>query len=123
MPRGLEGLVQDVPGILAGEMTSCPSELSAWIGPSISQANYEIGPDVWKILEQIAPETLKESPDSDKKRLADLSLLSEILLRRAGVRNIFSRGFAPMIMRRHSPTEEPLKIIRRSLLVLAWQQL
>ena len=70
-------------------MTSCPSELSAWIGPSISQANYEVGPDVWKILEQIAPETLRESPDSDKKRLADLSLLSEILLRRAGVRNIF----------------------------------
>ena len=52
--------MQDLPGILAGEMTSCPSELSAWIGPSISQANYEIGPDVWKILEQIAPETLKE---------------------------------------------------------------
>ena len=86
---GWKGLVQDVPGILAGEMTNCPSELSAWIGPSISQANYEIGPDVWKILEQIAPETLRESPDSDKKRLADLSLLSEILLRRAGVRNIF----------------------------------
>ena len=86
---GWKGLVQDVPGILAGEMTSCPSELSAWIGPSISQANYEIGPDVWKILEQIAPETIKESSDSDQKRLADLSLLSEILLRRAGVRNIF----------------------------------
>ena len=86
---GWKGLVQDVPRILAGEMTSCPSELSAWIGPSIGQANYEIGPDVWKILEQIAPETLKESSDSDQKRLADLSLLSEILLRRAGVRNIF----------------------------------
>ena len=86
---GWKGLVQDVPGILVGEMTDCPSKLSAWIGPSISQANYEIGADVWKILEGIAPETLEESIDSDQKRLADLSLLSEILLRRAGVRNIF----------------------------------
>ena len=86
---GWKGLVQDVPGVLVSEMTRCPSELSAWIGPSISQANYEIGADVWEIVEQIAPEVLQESPDSDQKRLADLSFLSSILLRRAGVKKIF----------------------------------
>jgi YfiH family protein len=90
--RGLNG------GVLentVGRMNVMPDRISAWLGPAISQAAFEVGHDVRDaFLASAAEFDLNEgdvaacfAPDGDKFR-ADLYALARLRLRRLGVTRI-----------------------------------
>ena len=83
---------------IIGELISCylysPSELVAWIGPSISKEKYEVGQEVWSIFdEQHSDSVLMDSSDSSsEKRFLNLVSVAENQLIEAGVGKVYSSG-------------------------------
>ena len=83
---------------IIGELISCylysPSELVAWIGPSISKEKYEVGQEVWSIFdEQHSGSVLMDSSDSSsEKRFLNLVSVAENQLIEAGVGKVYSSG-------------------------------
>ena len=80
------------------ELISCylysPSELVAWIGPSISKEKYEVGQEVWSIFhEQHSDHVMRHSSDSRPgKRFLNLGAVAESQLIEAGVVKIYPSG-------------------------------
>jgi copper oxidase (laccase) domain-containing protein len=61
----------------------------AWLGPAISAAAYEVGPEVKatfeNVLGQASSDCFTPSEQADGHWMADLALLARLRLRRAGI--------------------------------------
>eukprot|EP00752_Nemacystus_decipiens_P017969 g16105.t1 len=71
------------------ETMACSStDLSAWIGPHISTASYEVGEDVWSQFDEeyLAPHALAQ------KRYLNMAAVAESQLRGAGVTEVMHSG-------------------------------
>ena len=83
---------------IIGELISCysysPSELVAWIGPSISKEKYEVGQEVWSMFdEQHSDHFMRHSSDSRPgKRFLNRVSVAESQLIEAGVCKVYSSG-------------------------------
>ena len=61
----MEGLASGIIGELISCYSYSPSELVAWIGPSISKEKYEVGQEVWSMFdEQHSDHFMRHSSDS-----------------------------------------------------------
>lgn len=91
---GWRGLVAGVLENAVAELSSPADSLLAWIGPAISQANYEVGPELLEAFLQAAPEEQRAlitacfAPRGEKY-LADLVSLARIRLAACGVEAVF----------------------------------
>jgi hypothetical protein len=81
--RGLrDGVIQST--IMA--MHSAPTQLMAWIGPGISQPNFEVGAEVYSaFIDSVAESASCFSGDRPGHWLCDLAGLAEVVLRGQGV--------------------------------------
>ena len=91
---GWKGLASGVIGELISCYPSYSSELVAWIGPSISKRNYEVGREVWSLFDERHSENvLRSSSDSGAgKRLLNLVSVAESQLNQARVGKLFFSG-------------------------------
>ncbi|MFT2090629.1 peptidoglycan editing factor PgeF [Paraglaciecola sp. 2405UD69-4] len=83
-------------GVIENTLTAMgvkPSEMLVWLGPAISQSNFEVGRDVKDAFDNY-PEAFVASnlADSDKF-LADLYLIARLKLQSLGVSKIFGGEF------------------------------
>jgi purine-nucleoside/S-methyl-5'-thioadenosine phosphorylase / adenosine deaminase len=88
--RGLAG------GILhkAVQRFSDASQVMAWLGPAISQTNFEVGDEVYQAFVARSPQAKKAFIQGDKsnKWLADIYQLALIHLKDAGVQQVYGGG-------------------------------
>lgn len=83
---GWKGLASGIVARTVASMRSRSDSLMAWIGPAISQANYEVSSEV---VEHFAPwSSSYRSSDNSGKFLLDLPAITFSQLRQAGVDNI-----------------------------------
>ncbi len=86
---GWRGLAAGVLESLLSAMPVCGSSVVAWLGPTISAAAYEVGPEVKAAFENVLGEASRvcftPSVQSDGHWMADLALLARLKLRRAGI--------------------------------------
>lgn len=90
---GWRGLVAGVVEQTLAALPKPPSQLSAYIGPSISRAHFQVGDDVYKAFaEQDLVDDATFTRDQQGKWLADLPLLAERILQSAGVMQVIQSG-------------------------------
>lgn len=86
---GWRGLAAGVLESLLSAMPIRGSSVVAWLGPTISAAAYEVGPEVKAAFENVLGEASRvcftPSVQSDGHWMADLALLARLKLRRAGI--------------------------------------
>ena len=88
---GWRGLAAGVLESLLSAMPAEPSSMTAWLGPAISAAAYEVGPEVKKTFEQHCGEAGGDCFQPSNRRghcMADLTALARLRLSRAGVSTI-----------------------------------
>jgi hypothetical protein len=68
-----------------------PTQLMAWIGPAISQANFEVGSDVKCAFEKY-PQAFIKGQQTDKY-LADLALIARVKLAALGINQVFGGDY------------------------------
>lgn len=71
---------------------SCPpNEILAWLGPAISQAAFEVGPEVREIFLAKNPETQKAfQPNTNARWQANLHELARLTLQNLGIHDIYA---------------------------------
>ena len=89
---GWRGLAGGVIEALVGCYPSSPSDLIAWIGPSISKGKYEVGEDVWSIFDKRYSENDPTVSNDSSKRFLNLIAIAESQLHKAGLKEIFFSG-------------------------------
>ena len=89
---GWRGLVAGVLPELVCCMPTQPSNLSAWVGPCIGKAHFEVGAEVWRPVERICAQAVNPHPSDSGKRLVDLLLLAQRQLQACGVEAVFPSG-------------------------------
>jgi YfiH family protein len=86
---GWRGLAAGVLPALIAEMPAASSQLSAWLGPAIGPATYEVGPEIREAfttrMGRACHACFSPSGDRDGHWLADLSSLARLALENAGV--------------------------------------
>lgn len=86
---GWRGLAAGVLESLLSAMPVRGGSVVAWLGPTISAAAYEVGPEVKAAFENVLGEAssvcFTRSLQSDGHWMADLALLARLRLRRAGI--------------------------------------
>lgn len=82
---GWQGLVNGVVEETIAALPCLPGQLWAWLGPGISQHNYEVGEEVW---EQFSSEHLLAVPGDANKRLLDLPGAVAGRLKDCGVQDV-----------------------------------
>ncbi|MEK9989451.1 MAG: peptidoglycan editing factor PgeF [Halieaceae bacterium] len=86
---GWRGLAAGVLPALIAEMPAAASQLSAWLGPAIGPATYEVGPEIREAfttrMGRACHACFSPSVDRDGHWLADLSSLARLALENAGV--------------------------------------
>lgn len=86
---GWRPLATDIIKRTLTKMKSSSSHLYAWLGPCISQENFEVGSEVKLIFEQLDSKFAKAfKAGGPNKWLADLRLIAVIMLEMQGVKNI-----------------------------------
>ena len=88
---GWRGLAAGVLESLLAAMPAEPASMSAWLGPAISAAAYEVGPEVKATFEQQCGEESGDCFQASRRQghwMADLSALARLRLSRAGVSSI-----------------------------------
>jgi len=88
---GWRGLAAGVLESLLSAMPAEPASMTAWLGPAISAAAYEVGPEVKKTFEQHCGEAGGDCFQPSNRRghwMADLTALARLRLSRAGVSTI-----------------------------------
>ena len=88
---GWRGLAAGVLESLLSAMPAEPASMTAWLGPAISAAAYEVGPEVKKTFEQHWGEAGGDCFQPSNRRghwMADLKALARLRLSRAGVSTI-----------------------------------
>ena len=89
---GWQGLASGVIGAAVAAMPVAAADLTAWIGPCISAARYEVGADVWGEFERQYPSAVLAHPDTADKRLLDLAGIARAQLVECGVAGIGASG-------------------------------
>lgn len=95
---GWRGLCSGVIEATLAELRSAPGELLAWLGPAISQAHFEVGPEVRSAFLDV-PGVDSEAaaacflPGREDRWMADLYALARLRLRAAGVQSISGGGW------------------------------
>lgn len=97
---GWRGLQQGIISKTINQMQVKPKDISAWIGPAISQANFEVGEEVRAAFTKINKSyaqafifsTLLTAKKEPMKFLADLPAIAEMELRVLGVEQITQSG-------------------------------
>lgn len=89
---GWRGLLAGVIEQLVAALPAAPSQLCAWIGPCISQSQFEVGEDVWRAVAKVSSSSIAEHPTDASKRLVDLPQLAEHRLRSCGVQTVAQSG-------------------------------
>ena len=86
---GWRGLAAGVLESLVSAMPVRGASVVAWLGPAISAAAYEMGPEVKatfeNVLGQASSDCFTRSLQADGHWMADLALLARLRLRRAGI--------------------------------------
>ena len=86
---GWRGLAAGVLESLVSAMPVRGASVVAWLGPAISAAAYEVGPEVKATFENVLGEASSDcftrSLQADGHWMADLALLARLRLRRAGI--------------------------------------
>jgi YfiH family protein len=88
---GWRGLAAGVLESLLSAMPAEPASMTAWLGPAISAAAYEVGPEVKTTFEQQCGEAGDECFQPSNRHghwMADLTALARLRLSRAGVSTI-----------------------------------
>lgn len=89
---GWRGLAGGVLQALIAAMPPSPSELTAWLGPAISPAAYEVGPEICAAFERSmgsrSQSCFVPSPRRSGHFMADLFSLARLALERAGVARV-----------------------------------
>lgn len=86
---GWRGLCRGVAGAALARFRSSPSDVSAWIGPHIRAANYEVGADVRDACLASMPGCEAAFAVSGSRWRANLALMLRLQLEGRGVRRIF----------------------------------
>jgi YfiH family protein len=94
---GWRGLAAGILEQAVAAMASSPDRLLAWIGPAISQANYEVGAELLEAFLHTAPGQEAAvrrcfQPSGEKYR-ADLVALARLRLSTCGVDAVYGGGF------------------------------
>ncbi|KXI27420.1 peptidoglycan editing factor PgeF [Paraglaciecola hydrolytica] len=92
---GWRGLADGIIENTVKQMNDAGSELLAWLGPAISQANFEVGSEVYQAFSAY-PEAFISSPNStldQPKYLADLYAIARRKLTALGISNITGGDF------------------------------
>ena len=92
---GWRGLAAGVLESLLAAMPAEPASVTAWLGPGISAAAYEVGPEVKTTFEQLCGEESGDCFQSSHRQgywMADLPALARLRLSRAGVPVISGGG-------------------------------
>ncbi|MGM0537519.1 MAG: peptidoglycan editing factor PgeF [Pseudomonadota bacterium] len=93
---GWRGLAGGVIEATVGAMGLPPDELMAWLGPAISNAQFEVGPEVQQAFVGVHPEAeaaFDPSPYRLGHYMADLYKLARLRLERLGVAHISGGHF------------------------------
>ncbi len=94
---GWRGLTGGLLGRLLAGIPEPASQMQAWLGPAISQPNYEVGPDVWEPVQEafaaagdraLLSRVLHPVPDAAEKRLLDLAGMARWQLQAEGVGHV-----------------------------------
>ena len=92
---GWRGLAAGVLESLLAAMPAEPASITAWLGPAISAAAYEVGPEVKTTFEQGCGEESGDCFHPSHRQghwMADLSALARLRLTREGVSEITGGG-------------------------------
>ena len=92
---GWRGLAAGVLESLLSAMPAVPASMTAWLGPAISAAAYEVGPEVKMTFEQHCGEESDDCFHAAHRQghwMADLSAIARLRLSRAGVPAITGGG-------------------------------
>lgn len=86
---GWRGLADGVIENTVQSMSVEPTQLLAWIGPAISQANFEVGSEVKAAFAQYPQAFIHSQQPNNDKYLADLVLIAKIKLAALGINHVF----------------------------------
>jgi YfiH family protein len=92
---GWRGLATGVLESLLSAMPAVPESITAWLGPAISAAAYEVGPEVKMTFEKHCGEESGDCFQASHRQghwMADLSAMARLRLSRAGVPAIIDGG-------------------------------
>ena len=93
---GWRGLAGGVLEATVAAMNTPPEELLVWLGPAISTAQFEVGPEVYEAFVAVQPqaeEAFDHSPYRIGYRMADIYKLARLRLEALGVENISGGHF------------------------------
>ena len=90
---GWRGLAAGVIEATFAQVQSDPSEYMAWIGPAISQAHFEVGPEVRETFLNLHPEFEPAFVQNQRAHYqADLAWMAEQILHQIGVKQVYQSG-------------------------------
>lgn len=91
---GWRGLARGVLQNTVNAMRSTgAAEITAWLGPAIGPQNFEVGQDVFDAFVALDPRMAQAfQPGAAGKYLADIYLLARLILKGAGVHDVFGGG-------------------------------
>ena len=82
---GWRGLLGGVIETLVTSLPVAPTDLQAWIGPCISVGHFEVGRDVWAVVQDQCPQAVLLHAQDPAKRMVDLVRLTQWRLQNCGV--------------------------------------
>ncbi len=90
---GWRGLAAGVIEATFAKMASRPQDCLAWIGPAISQAHFEVGPEVRTAFLNIHPDFAPAFIQNQRNHYqADLAWMAEQILQKIGVQQVYQSG-------------------------------
>jgi YfiH family protein len=91
---GWRGLLNGVLEATVSAMTARPGRILAWLGPAISQASFEVGPEVREqFCDRDAAAAVHFAKNARGRWQADLYGLARQRLQTAGLRQVYGGGF------------------------------
>ncbi|MGM0544419.1 MAG: peptidoglycan editing factor PgeF [Pseudomonadota bacterium] len=93
---GWRGLATGVLEATVAAMNSAPDDIMVWLGPAISNAQFEVGPEVYGAFAAVQPETadaFDHSPYRLGHHMADLYRLARFRLEALGIHHISGGHF------------------------------
>ena len=82
---GWRGLLAGVIEALVSTLPVAPADLQAWIGPCIGVSHFEVGRDVWAVVQDQCPQAVLLHARDPAKRMVDLVRLTQWCLQSCGV--------------------------------------
>ncbi|KTC90038.1 peptidoglycan editing factor PgeF [Fluoribacter dumoffii] len=89
---GWKGLAHGIIENTLEKMESSPTDVLAWIGPSICQNCYEVGEEVYQTFTHTYPLSKQGFKPVNGKWLANLPLIAEIILAAKGIKGVYQSG-------------------------------